>query len=72
MLCDDSQIRSQVGVLLYGHKVIKTDERPGVQNPRSFFIGIASKDEVRARFMVDSMRGIPPSFHTRSEVRLKE
>ena len=72
MLCDDSQTRSQVGVLLYGHMVIKTDERAAVQNPRSFFIGIVSKHEVRVRFMLNSMRSISPSFNKRSEVRLKE
>jgi len=52
--------------------VIKTDERAAVQNPRSFFIGIVSKHEVRVRFMLNSMRSISPSFNKRSEVRLKE
>jgi len=62
----------QVGVLLYGHIVINTDEKPGIENPRSFTVGIMSNDEVRARFMLNSILDIPPSFHRRSEVRLIE
>jgi len=62
----------QVGVLVYGHVVINTDEKAGVENPRSFTVGIMSNDEVRARFMLNSMLDIPPSFHRRSEVRLIE
>ena len=62
----------QVGVLLYGHVVINTHEKPGVETSRSFTVGIMSNDEVRARFMLNSMLDIPPSFHRRSEVRLIE
>ena len=62
----------QIGVLLYGHIVIDTYEKPGVENPRGFTVGIMSNDEVRARFMLNSMLDIPPSFHRRSEVRLIE
>ena len=62
----------QVGVLLYGHIVISIDEKPGVENPRCFTVGIMSNDEVRARFMLNSILDIPPSFHRRSEIRLIE
>jgi len=62
----------RVGVLLYGHIVINTDEKPGVENPRSFTVGIMSNDEVRAQFMLNSILDIPPSFHRRSEIRLVE
>jgi len=62
----------QVGVLLYGHIVINTDEKAGVESSRSFTIGIMSNDEVRARFMLNSILDIPPSFHRRSEVRIIE
>ena len=60
------------GVLLYGHVVIDVDATPGAKNPRSFTVGIMSNDDVRARFMLNSMLDIPPSFHRRSEVRLVE
>jgi len=61
-----------VGVLLYGHLVINTDVKPGAEDSRNFTIGIMSNDDVRARFMLNSMLDIPPSFHRRSEVRLVE
>jgi len=60
------------GVLLYGHVVINTEEKRGVPNTQSFTVGIMSNDEVRARFMLNSMLDIPPSFHRRSEVRVIE
>ena len=60
------------GVLLYGHVVIKTDGKADLENPWSFTVGIMSNDEVRARFMLNSVLDIPPSFHRRSEVRLIE
>jgi hypothetical protein len=59
-------------VLLYGHIIINTDEKPNVANLNSFTVGIMSNDEVRARFMLNSVLDIPPSFHRRSEVRLIE
>jgi hypothetical protein len=62
----------QDGVLLYAHVVINTGEKPSAENPRSFTVGIMSNDEVRARFVLNSMLEIPPSFHRRSEVRLVE
>ena len=62
----------QDGVLLYGHIVVNTCEKPGAEKPRSFTVGIMSNDDVRARFMLNSMLDIPPSFHRRSEVRLVE
>ena len=62
----------QDGVLLYGHVVINTDEQANAEYPWSFTVGIMSNDETRARFMLNSMLGIPPSFHRRSEVRLIE
>ena len=62
----------QAGVLLYGHVVINTEEKLGVVNPRSFTVGIMSNDDVRARFMLNSMLDIPPTFHRRNEVRLIE
>ena len=62
----------QDGVLLYGHIVINTNEKPGVENQQSFTVGIMSNDDVRARFMLNSVLDIPPSFHRRSEVRLIE
>jgi len=60
------------GVLLYGHIVINTAEKANAENPWSFTVGIMSNDEVRARFMLNSVLDIPPSFHRRSEVRLVE
>jgi hypothetical protein len=62
----------QDGVLLYGHMVVNIEERVGTEDPRSFTIGIMSNDEVRARFMLNSMLDIPPSYHRRSEIRLIE
>jgi len=62
----------EVGVLLYGHVVINTDGKTHPEDPRSFTLGIMSNDDVRARFMLNSMLDIPPSFHRRSEVRLIE
>ena len=62
----------QAGVLLYGHIVINTDEEPDAENPRSFSVGIMSNDEIRARFMLNSILDIPPSYHRRNEVRLIE
>lgn len=59
------------GVLLYGHVVVNTRREAGSED-RSFTVGIMSNDEVRARFMLNSMLDIPPSFHRRSEVRLVE
>ena len=61
---------SKDGVLLYGHFVVSVDARP--ESPRNFTIGIMSNDEVRARSMLNSILGIPPSFHKRREVRLVE
>lgn len=58
------------GVLLYGHFVVNLDACP--ERPRNFTVGIMSNDEVRARSMLNSVLGIPPSFHGRSEVRLVE
>ena len=58
------------GVLLYGHFVVNADAGP--QSPRNFTVGIMSNDETRARFMLNSLLDIPPSFHRRSEVRLVE
>jgi len=63
---------ARVGVLQYGHVVINTEGKPGAENPQNFTVGIMSNDEVRARFMLNSMLEIPPSFHRRSEVRLIE
>ena len=60
------------GVLLYAHVVINTDPELSAEKPLSFTVGIMSNDEVRARFMLNSMLDIPPSFHRRSEVRLLE
>ena len=60
------------GVLLYGHIVVNTNGSPTKEDRQSFTVGIMSNDEVRARFMLNSMLGIPPSFHRRSEVRLVE
>ena len=62
----------QVGVLLYGHIVINTAEKPVVENALSFSAGIMSNDDVGARFMLNSVLDIPPSFHRRSEVTLME
>jgi len=62
----------QDGILLYGHVVINTDEKPDVGKPLSFTVGIMSNDDVRARFMLNSILDIPPSFHRRSEIRLIE
>jgi len=62
----------QEGVLLYGHVVIDMDEKQDERRPRSFTVGIMSNDEIRARSMLNSMLGIPPSFHRRSEVKLIE
>ena len=59
-------------VLLYGHMVVNIGEDGGGERPRSFTVGIMSNDEVRARFMPNSMLDIPPAFHRRSEVRLIE
>jgi hypothetical protein len=42
------------------------------ENQRVFTVGIMSNDEVRARSMLNSMLGIPPSFHRRNELRLIE
>ena len=63
---------SQADVLLYEHVLINTAEEPGADNLRTFSVGIMSNDDVRARFMLNSMLDIPPSFHRRSEVRLIE
>ena len=60
------------GVLLYGHLVVNLESRGAGERPRNFAVGIMSNDEVRARFMLNSMLDIPPSFHRRSEVRLIE
>ena len=60
------------GILLYGHVVVNTGEKANSGNPWSFTVGIMSNDEVRARFMLNSILGIPPSFHRRSDVRLIE
>ena len=62
----------QVGDQPYGHVVINTAEEPGVENSPSFSVGIMSNDDVRARFMLNSVLDIPPSFHRRSEVKLIE
>ncbi len=62
----------QDGVLLYGHVVVNMGGRQGAGNPPSFTVGIMGNDEVRARYMLNSMLDIPPSFHRRNEVRLVE
>ena len=58
------------GVLLYGHFVVDLDACS--ERQRSFTVGIMSNDEARARSMLNSILGVPPSFHRRSEVRLVE
>ena len=62
----------QGGVLLYGHVVINSAEKANAESPWSFTVGIMSNDEVRARFMLNSILDIPPSFHRRNEVRVIE
>ena len=62
----------QEGVLLYGHVVINTGEKVNAENPWSFTVGIMSNDDVRSRFMLNSILDIPPSFHRRSEIRIIE
>ena len=57
-------------VLLWGHLVVNLDACP--ERPRNFTVGIMSNEEVKARSMLNSMLGAPPSFHKRSEVRLVE
>ncbi len=60
------------GVLLYGHVVINVNRRAATEDGDSFTVGIMSNDDIRARSMLNSILGIPPSFHRRSDVRLIE
>jgi len=60
------------GVLVYGHVVVNIQVAGGAETEKSFTLGILSNDEVRARSMLSSTLDIPPSFHSRSEVRLVE
>jgi len=60
------------GVLVYAHMVVNLEAMADSLDQRSFTVGVMSNDEVRARAMLNSMLGIPPSYHKRSEVRLVE
>jgi hypothetical protein len=59
------------GVIVYGHMVVNTENRAD-DDEWNFTVGIMSNDEVRASVMLNSMLGIPPAFHRRSELRLIE
>ena len=59
-------------VVVYGHMVVNMEGRARGEDGWAFIVGVMSNDEVRARVTVNSMLGIPPSYHRRSELQLIE
>lgn len=60
------------GIVVFGHLVANMRCKEREEDGRAFTVGIMSNDEVRARVTLNSILGVPPSFHRRSELRLIE
>jgi len=58
-------------VLVYAHLVFNIG-KPDESDAGVFTMGILCNDDVRARAALNSLLDIPPSFHRRSDVRMRE